>query len=79
MMIKKRKPRTPLLVRVGKTLYGDVWKQKLARDLRVDKRTVLNWCAAQKPPPHQWPLILELVGSKNLELVNLIREIETAE
>ena len=64
----------PLIVRVGRALYGDRWQSELARALDVAGRTVRRWAAGEyEVPAGVWGEILALVRSQRRALGDVER------
>ena len=46
-----RNRRNYLLEQCGVAMYGVSWQASMAKDLKVDKRTVRRWCSGASPMP----------------------------
>jgi hypothetical protein len=68
MMEKVTSPRD-LLAIVGEALYGPRWQSDVARDLKVDDRTVRRWLAGDTDPaPGVWRDLLAIVEARRTAL-----------
>ncbi len=69
----------PLIIAVGRALYGSRWQSELARALGVSDRTVRRWAAGQEQPKAGvYRDVLVLVRERRGQLGPLIPLLESA-
>ena len=69
----------PLIIEVGRALYGPRWQSDLARALGVSDRTVRRWAAGEEQPrPGVYRDALRLVRERAEALGPLVPMLEQA-
>lgn len=65
-----------LITRLGRALYGDIWKGPLARETDVQKGTVDDWDRGRlEPLPKHYDRLLAVAESRLAILQKLIVEL----
>lgn len=53
-----------LLAAIGEALYGQSWKTELARDLKVDDRSLRRWIQTGEVPTGVWRDLTVLIADR---------------
>lgn len=61
-----------LLSAVGAALFGPHWRNQLAREIRVNERSVRRWLEDDHVPAGVWADVAELASHRHAELGPLI-------
>lgn len=65
------------LAKIGIALYGDQWRENLARSLNVDSRRIPQWESGKRDiPTGVIADLLVLLKKNNAEITHLIIELE---
>lgn len=70
---------TPLIVAVGRALYGPRWQSELAREIEVSDRTMRRWAAGEfEPPAGVYAQLLELLRARRRAFPALAKRLKAA-
>ncbi len=65
-----------LLARIGVTLYGEHWQERIAHELGVSGRSVRYWLAGRRAiPVGVWRDLRKLAIARQIEIAGLLDEL----